>query len=374
MSLLNDVLHDLERRTADKPVADVYPLFLEPPKTDVQPPRRHNKAWIAAVIGFAVAVGVPVFLWENAKQDIAGEPVQLAQPTTDSTAKINESAEAVESAIPLAGIGKAESTQAVSAPVRAAPSRMGAPSWPPALERRYRYLATVTPDLLAPEVVEVVTEKVKGSVAVVAPKQPEAAAFVIQKPDQKTLEVQALREAKNMAFKGERSASRARLRQFIGEYPNAIDARLVLVGWLIQDSDWQRASALLVSIDIQDDYRLRMQKARLLSRETRTADAIALLQGHQPPTEREPAYHAMHAALLLKDKRFAEATAVYSRLTKTAEPHGDWWGGLAVSLDQVGDKVAALDAYRRAVLDRRVNPDLRQFAVQRISILSRWEG
>ena len=109
--------------------------------------------------------------------------------------------------------------------------------------------------------------------------------------------------------------------------------------------------------------------ARLLIKRGETARAIAVLHDHRPTQTRDSDYDAFLAALLQQQGRFAEAGSLYQELLDRDPEPGAWWIGLAMSSDSLGDRAAALAAFERALRADRLKQPLANYARRRIAEL-----
>ena len=109
--------------------------------------------------------------------------------------------------------------------------------------------------------------------------------------------------------------------------------------------------------------------ARLLIKRGETARAIAVLHDHRPTQTRDSDYDAFLAALLQQQGRFAEAGSLYRELLDRDPEPGAWWIGLAMSSDSLGDRAAALAAFERALRADRLKQPLANYARRRIAEL-----
>ena len=109
--------------------------------------------------------------------------------------------------------------------------------------------------------------------------------------------------------------------------------------------------------------------ARLLIERSETARAIMVLQNHRPTQTPDSDYDAFLAALLQQQGKFSEAGALYRELLDRDPQPGAWWIGLAMSSDSLGDRAAALAAFERALRADRLKQPLANYARRRIAEL-----
>lgn len=81
-------------------------------------------------------------------------------------------------------------------------------------------------------------------------------------------------------------------------------------------------------------------------------------------------YWSLYAGVLGKAGRHGEAAQAWREATRLNPTHGPWWIGLAVSLEQIGQRAEAAAAHQRA-LQTRLSPELRDFAARKVEELNR---
>jgi MSHA biogenesis protein MshN len=81
-------------------------------------------------------------------------------------------------------------------------------------------------------------------------------------------------------------------------------------------------------------------------------------------------YWSLYAGVLGKVGRHGEAAQAWREATRQNPGHGPWWIGLAVSLEQIGQRAEAAAAHQRA-LQTRLSPELRDFAARKAEELNR---
>lgn len=110
-------------------------------------------------------------------------------------------------------------------------------------------------------------------------------------------------------------------------------------------------------------------RARLLAESGRDREAVALLQGRDDAESL-----AMLGALQQRLGNDAAAALAYRRALANAPQQGAWWLGLAISLERSQQSAAALEAYRRALADARLDAQVNSYVRARIAALSSDQG
>ncbi len=385
MSLLNDMLHDLERRSAEEEpaLADVYPLFIDRPvpvesmatrKTPVEMWRSLLLAGaIFGLLAFELSTG---FLPESDEVRILSGG--MTEVIADSSLNAQQ-----------------------ATPEKLRPKML---PWSDVAESRFALLRRVVQvrenqsqireDLILAETTgnELLAEKditkpsqerqqprssldteqtYAESSAVPGDEPVVVVAKVNEDPGER--EATDLHAAKLLVFRGKREPAKQKLMDLLAVFPESIIARRVLAGWHAQDKDWELVASLLTEVDTASDPGLKMLKARMLFQRGSEEQAVSLLDSNTPAVALNLDYFALLAALLQRGGRYSEAVPVYRQLTESIEPRGDWWGGLGVSLDQSGQKKAALLAYQQALRFPDTPASMRRYARERIASLDRWE-
>jgi len=154
----------------------------------------------------------------------------------------------------------------------------------------------------------------------------------------------------------------SRLRLFVADFPEHLQACETLVSLLIKEDRLQKAQEILtVALNRHGDHHPFIKlKAYILAKQRETSSAIALLQKFVSTTD-DIDYFSLLAALYLQEKEFMSAALLYDHLTKIQPQTASWWLGLGVALEHAGKKNAAKEAYRQARTKSDTTSDLAQF-------------
>lgn len=145
-------------------------------------------------------------------------------------------------------------------------------------------------------------------------------------------------------------ARRALVGVFLNAKRNA-DAERVLQDGLKRDSHESSFAMLLARLQVERD-------AIPLALET--------LQKNLSHAERRPEYQAFVAALLQRQDRHKEAIAHFQIALQLAPDNGVWLMGLGISLQAVQRNEDAREAYRRALGSNSLNPQLQEFVQKKL--------
>ena len=154
------------------------------------------------------------------------------------------------------------------------------------------------------------------------------------------------------------------LHLFIGDYPNHLQAREMLVSLLIKEGRLQEANDVLtVGLNKYQSYTPFIKlKAHILIKQNNVSAAITLLQKYITNIDAgDVEYLALLAALHQQQGQFIQAAGLYDQLTKIQPQKTLWWIGLGVALENAGQKNAAREAYQLAYNKSDVPPDLGAF-------------
>lgn len=114
------------------------------------------------------------------------------------------------------------------------------------------------------------------------------------------------------------------------------------------------------------DLALTMALARVQVEQGDTVRALGTLQAGLPAAEGKADYHAFYAALLQRLERHPEAIAHYQIAVQLAPNNGVWWMGYGISLQALARVAEARDAYQKALATHTLNPQLTAFIEQKL--------
>ncbi len=313
MSLVNTMLEDLDRRHAGSGGAAANALgFLAPP-----PPRPRSSTWRTALLVLALLV-LALLAWryaplvtERVTRSAPAEPV-LAPPA------------AIESAVP-------DRAAAAVAPIRVDAAVPAAPaavvSDRPQLEAAAEEPRSAPPVTTAEPVAAVDAPPVTPTVIATAPA--DAGAF-----ERSSDALQERRRAIRDLLQAQRfEAARFELENARAEWP--------------------------------DDRNLAQLEVRALLGLRRDAQALAAAEALNTAARDVTALELL-AVARQRNGLHPEAASAWASLTRLDEGRGDWWFGLAVSLDAAADAPRAVTAYQRALRGGELEPALREYARERL--------
>lgn len=99
------------------------------------------------------------------------------------------------------------------------------------------------------------------------------------------------------------------------------------------------------------------------------AEALRVLAVSEPYAIQQPDYLALMAAVAQRLARHEESVRHYMAALALKPTRGAWWVGMAISLEALGRKPEAVQAYRTALAGSELNADLMTYARERVTQL-----
>ncbi len=176
-------------------------------------------------------------------------------------------------------------------------------------------------------------------------------------PAMQTLYLAQYQSALNFAERGDYQSAMQHLTVLLKAQPSYQDARVTLAALLIDQGNASKAEAIINDgLRMNPDFIPLIElKARLLTSQGQIKKALDLLQTESPPINENPEYHAFIAALYQKNDSNLLAIRLYKRLLALNPQNGNWWFGLGLSLEKLGEPSLAYDAYKKAIASGNVN-------------------
>ncbi len=169
----------------------------------------------------------------------------------------------------------------------------------------------------------------------------------------------------------QRPMAEARWREALVLDAGHLKAREALAGLLIAEGRGGEAGVLLdEGLHVAPAHALFAKlRARLLVDEGNVAKALEVLERYQATPATDPEYHAFQAALYQRTGRYDQAVAAYQRALTERPQESVWWMGLAIALEGAGNSRGALGAYRQALGRGPLAPELVRYIEGRIVAL-----
>ena len=393
MSLINQMLQDLEKRRASSAERGVLPNHV---RLLPQAEKWRISAWIVAAV-VVVALLAALAWYFTRPRAVQREPSPIASvqipplpgsvPQAAAVAPEPEPAIArvpaaapsvVASSIAMSSVRPPIATSAVIAadtpiatrpapPVAAAPndSRKAEPvadAGPPA-----RAAQSFVPAPAAPSPKRAERESRAGEKMQVAPANAQIDKRTQELTPQQLAE-NDYRDAANLLNQGRPAEAQQKFKLALKHQPAHVGARQALFGLLLEAKRTGEAEQLL-----QEGLQLNphqpgfaMALARMQVDRGDTAGAVETLQKTAPAAVDSPDYLAFLAALLQRQSRHVEAVDHYQAALSLAPASGVWLMGLGISLQALNRTADARDAFRRARASNALNADLQAFVDQRL--------
>jgi len=347
MSLINQVLKDIDKRQANKNVS----YTLDESIRGVGGTASQSLSAPLMIIIVLALIGLGVYFFRAALFPTApvvpapalvqATPLLLQQPAAPALAPglTQQSAAAVaqpqtQAQAPAQAPAKALTTSAQDN--TAAPSATATPNTGAQVNASQTNSAANTPAPMSKEVRVVAAPRAASS----APAAGPAPAPVVTKtptPEQRSVDL--ARQAQPLLRQNQAKQAQPLLEQALSIYPGNIEARQLLAHTHLQLNDVNAA--------------------------------ITTLKGGLTPNGNSPDYNAFLGALLQRKERHEEAVQQYVAALQRSPDNANWLVGIAISLQAQNMMVSAKEAYQRALDLGTLPPDLAGFAQRRLSQINR---
>lgn len=397
MSLINQVLQDLEKRHASE-----FELKTLPPFVRAAQGRPHSFMWKFAIMAIVavILIAVAAFIYNrisapgNEAPRIAATPVTL--PSQPPAPKPPIAAPAVEVAAqtpafnPVSRLSDELSFVAPPPVPKEKPvATARSPKADVAIPLREVAPAPLSSQIEKPRVPAVeappksdVPSKPTPAAEPALPLSPEPIAAADGTPgaiDKQMREV-APYERAEIAFRkgvaqiqeGRANAAELEFRDALKQDPSHIGARQALLGLFLDSGRNNEAEQLLRKTLAVNPRQPRhaMVLARLEVERGDVTSAINTMVGVLPYVKTDPDFHAFLAALLQREGRHREAVDYYRAALRGTPGNGVWMMGLAISLRASNQSAEAQDAFQRAIESKQLSPELQEFVERQLRELS----
>ncbi|HKQ26467.1 MAG TPA: tetratricopeptide repeat protein [Burkholderiales bacterium] len=393
MSLINQVLQDLEKRHAADPELTSLPPQVRAVRAGSLPAIRLLAiALILALAAVGVFVYVSGMLPPAATTPLTTTPIS-AKKQTSATAPMAQATVRAPTPVPMEPAVQAVLLPPVSrlseelsfnpepgAPaVRAAAPKVRAPK--PRTEKSVPAFPAPAPPAVAPPVTPdppVTAATPDSATATATATQPQSA----QRPSgiDKQMREMTVQQRAETAFRigvaqlqdGRVSTAEKSFREALKEDPMHVGARQALLGLLLDGGRNDEAEQLLRhALELNPRQpRHAMVLARLEVERGEIGGAINTLVGALPYVRSDPEYFAFLAALLQRDGRHRDAVNYYRTALQSSPGNALWLMGAGISLranDQFAD---AREAFQHAADSKQLNAELQAFVERQLRELS----
>jgi MSHA biogenesis protein MshN len=361
MSVINQVLNELEKRGANTPMDEAAIRAI--------PPRKQSHLMRYILLAVAVLILFVSARWYWGRSEKPLSPAMVAIPAKEiapvasgaSSAPTLAPASVVNETVSLAG------TSGVSGASQLEASLHGKPLLQVQSEEEPVAVA---------EVKKAVRHKSGQKADRVAGTQDELSIEDIENSQIKT--VSPLQHAENEFRKANLAVQEGRTNEALAGYENALladptykPARRAWVGLLLSLKRNDEAERVLQRGIKRDthDTQFAMMLARLQVERGDVSTALATLQKAAPYAEGQGDFYAFVAALLQRQSRHEEAVAQYQIALKLAPNNGLWLMGTGISLQALQRNEEARAAYQHALATNSLSAQLQAFVQQKLKEL-----
>jgi MSHA biogenesis protein MshN len=149
--------------------------------------------------------------------------------------------------------------------------------------------------------------------------------------------------------------------------PSHEPARQAWAALLVEQGRFEDARTLLAQGLARNPAQVQfaVALARIVAGQGDYAGALEVLSKVSEPARSGADYHALQGALLQKLQRHEEAAQAYKLALQGAPEAGVSWVGLGISLEALGRRPEAADAFRRAIASGSINGEVKAYAESR---------
>lgn len=398
MSLINQVLQDLEKRHASESELNALPHHVRA----VGRPRSPIRAYIVAVFAAAVLVAVVFFTYgsrravENVAPQIISKPIAQPLPAPVLAPKLPDAPPVAEPAAQTAAfspVSRLSDELSLDAPLwvrKEKSAAVGRSVKPRAASPLPEIVTAPLPQAEKPQApvmetlptAETATKPTSPATERVTPPPPEPIAVAESTPaaiDKQMREVApseraeiAFRKGATQIQEGRANAAELDFRDALRQDPSHGGARQALLGLLLDSGRNNEAEQLMrQALEINPRQpRHAMVLARLEVERGEVAGAINTMVGALPYVQSDPDFHAFLAALLQREQRHREAVDYYRVALRGVPGNGVWTMGLGISLRAANQSAEAREAFQRSIESRQLTPELQSFVERQLRELS----
>ena len=400
MSLINQVLQDLEKRHASESELKSLPPYV---RAVPGPPQLGIRVFAGVAIVAIVLSAMAVFIYSsgdvpgNDAPPIISKPIAVPTPVP---APLPKHPVAVPVAVPVAEATTFNPASRLSdelslvAPLSARkekPVAAGRSTKPGVAVALSQVVTAPSPQAETPQAPAVETLSKAGApakppapvaerVTRPPPVPPTAVAesppAAIEKQMREVMPTEraeiAFRRGVTQIQEGRANAAELEFRDALKQDPSHAGARQALLGLLLDSKRNNEAEQLLhKALEINPRQpRYAMVLARLEVERGEVTGAINTMVGALPYVRSDPDFYAFLAALLQREGRHREAADYYRTALRGVPGNGVWMMGLGISLRASNQAAEAHDAFQRAIDSQQLSPELQEFVERQLRELS----
>jgi hypothetical protein len=387
MSVINDMLRDLEQRKApDRNELDA--MSLNESLIETQSSNTKKYLLLLAVLLLVVGGGVSALLFGG--YDIKLMPLansSITAPAFEKKTITNEAVTDTESTNQTRLIPDVSTTTAaeIISPIEEQPIEPEVIS-KASPEKKTDVVKAQPKQLLSEREVQVSKSEVleskqsvieKNQEDAVQKSQPIAKTSITKPVVRRETTISPQKRDQNMAeqarkmFNADESRKAYRLLyEFLANHAVDIESRTVLISYLLQDERIAEAGDVLVTTEIDQSPALRQLKARWYVTRGENNLALHTLRKNLPELDDYPEYYELLAAYYQRFGFSEKAAQTYASLLKYDDESANWWAGLAIALDTSKQYTGAVNAYKQALEMPDLSPELFEYIENRLSLLT----
>lgn len=179
------------------------------------------------------------------------------------------------------------------------------------------------------------------------------------------------RQGLALVEQGRTREARDRLADALDLAPDQVASRRALAGLMIKAGELDAAAAVLDEglHRAPQDPTLIALRARIEVMQGHNRTARTLLESHPPAMSDDPSYYALLAAVYQRLGDYGPAGSLYQRLVDAHPDNAVWWLGLGIAKEATGERAAARRAYAKARQAGPLSPALRKFVQGKLATL-----
>lgn len=369
MSLINDMLRDLEARRAGELAR---PGLQREIRTLPDPRRSTGARWIAMATAVTLVVSGGGWAWW---QGLLGRDSQDSVPVSASAdnppAQQPAAPAAVSKTLPDMAPAAVSEALRLATTLESLPTESAAVPAGQTAERADAAKAAESSPAVAPAKAVPALGKVEPASRPKAPETREQPGSI-----EKTVVVGSPREkaeaeyrrAQGMLAAGQVAGVQDALIASLKQDATYVPARQALLRAFLESRRVDEAMVLLnEGLELQPaQVNWAMSLARLTLERGDMPGAERVLSRHAQYAVGNPEYAGFHGHLLYRMGQYRSAAERYQAASRLAPADGRWWFGLGQALESEGHGVEAREAFRRALASGSLNSDLTALAEQKI--------
>lgn len=181
----------------------------------------------------------------------------------------------------------------------------------------------------------------------------------------------AAQRASELLAQGLAAQAMRHLFTFIEANEADMAARQVLVTQLLQEGRLAQAGDYILGAgDLSAAPAMRELKARWLDARGETFSAIQVLNAARPDIASHATYYSLLAAYSQKQAMYQQSAEIYAALLNVDAQRAGWWAGLAIASEYLGQAQQAKEAYQRALALSDLDRQLETFVSKRLLALA----